>query len=93
MVTFYFKPTKSLKSKIKQLNTISQKLIDREKDKGGWEGKERHYKKGKNFENGANRLGNLINKNKNFSDLILLQKFFVQQKRSFKMILKLEGWI
>tara|TARA_B100000035_G_scaffold303216_1_gene301585 strand:+ start:8449 stop:9342 length:894 start_codon:yes stop_codon:yes gene_type:complete len=86
-----FKPTKSLKSKIKQLNTISQKLIDREKDKGGWEGKERHYKKGKNFENGANRLGNLINKNKNFSDLILLPEILCSAKEVIQDDIKVGG--
>ena len=68
-------------------------MIDREKDKGGWEGKERHYKKGKNFENGANRLGNLINKNKNFSDLILLPEILCSAKEVIQDDIKVGGWI
>ena len=36
----------------------------------GWEGKEKFYEKNKKFENGADRLGNLIEKNLIFKELI-----------------------
>ena len=57
-----FKSSRNIKDKIKELNLVSQRLINNERDKGGWEGKEKHYRKGKKFESGADRLGNLINK-------------------------------
>lgn len=86
-----FQPSKHLRGKIKKLRIISQKLIDKEKDKGGWEGKEKHYKKGKNFEKGANRLGNLINKNKIFRDLILLPEILSSASEVIQDDIKVGG--
>ncbi len=86
-----FQPSKHLRGKIKKLRIISQKLIDKEKDKGGWEGKEKHYKKGKNFEKGANRLGNLINKNRIFRDLILLPEILSSASEVIQDDIKVGG--
>lgn len=61
-----------MKKNVKLMQLISKKLIEKEGLKGGWEGKEKYYKKGKHFEKGANRLGNLINKHPIFSDLITI---------------------
>ena len=57
-----FPPNDFMKKNLDKLNQISKKLIEIEGDKGGWEGKEKYYKKGKKFEDGADRLGNLLEK-------------------------------
>ena len=54
------KPTNFKKKNLKKLSLAAKKLIEKEGKRGGWEGKEKYYKKGKDFEKGANRLGNLI---------------------------------
>ncbi len=86
-----FEPNKDIKKKIKKLNLISQRLIKKEKDKGGWEGKEKHYKKGKLFEIGANRLGNLINKDIMFKDLILIPEILTSAHEVIKDDIKIGG--
>ena len=50
------------KKLLKKLKIVSTKLIKQEKARGGWEGKEEYFKKGKEFDPGTNRLGNLIDK-------------------------------
>jgi hypothetical protein len=87
----FFKPSEIMKSKIKKISLISNKLIKKEKDKGGWEGKEKHYKKGKFFENGANRLGNLINKNAIYRDLILTPEILASAYSVIKGDFKVGG--
>ena len=59
---------KKIRGKVlKKLNTISKEFIKKERTKGGWEGKEKYYKKmEKSLDPGNNRLGNLIDKNKLF---------------------------
>jgi len=86
-----FKPSKNIKKKLKKLNLISSQLIKKEKDKGGWEGKEKHYKKGKYFEIGANRLGNLINKNKIFRSLITAPEILATAYEVIKDDIKVGG--
>ena len=49
----------------------------KEGDKGGWEGKEQYFKQGKKFENGAQRLGGLINKDKSFLGLITIPEILM----------------
>ncbi len=65
-------PTKFIRENLKQLNKITSDLIKSEGEKGGWEGKEKNYKKGKLFENNCDRLGNLIDKDPLFGELILI---------------------
>ena len=86
-----FPPSKVLIRKMRQLNKATSKLIKKEKDRGGWEGKEKHYRKGKKFEDGANRLGNLINKDKVFSDLILLPEIIASAYEVIKGDIKVGG--
>jgi len=59
-----------MKKNLHKLKKKSEILINLEKDKGGWEGKEQYYKKGKKFESGADRLGNLVSKGNEFLGLI-----------------------
>ena len=73
------------------LNKVTSSLIKKEKDRGGWEGKEKHYRKGKKFEDGANRLGNLINKDQVFSDLILLPEILASAHEVIKGDIKIGG--
>ena len=61
-----------LKKNVDTLSKISEKLISEEGDKGGWEGKEKYFKPGKKFEEGADRLGGLINKHNLFLKVIYL---------------------
>jgi hypothetical protein len=65
------------KKLLRRLNIISTKLIKKEKIKGGWEGKEEYFKKGKEFDPGTNRLGNLIDKDKAFKELIKIPQILV----------------
>ena len=43
-------PTSFVRKNLKKLNQITKKLINEEGSKGGWEGKEKYYKKGRSFE-------------------------------------------
>ena len=86
-----FPPSNNIKKKLREINSISNKLILKEKCKGGWEGKEKHYKKGKMFESGANRLGNLINKNKIFSELLTLPEILASAREVIKDDIKIGG--
>ena len=67
-----FKSIPFMRRNVKLMQSITRRLIKEEGLKGGWEGKEKYYKKGKHFEKGTNRLGNLINKHEIFSRLILI---------------------
>ena len=67
-----FPPNNFVLKNLKKIHKILENLITKEKSKAGWEGKEEYYKKGKPFEKGARRLGNLINKNDIFKELIVL---------------------
>ena len=55
-------PTDFIKKILKRLNELTTNLIIKEGPRGGWEGKEKHYKERKPFEANADRLGNLIEK-------------------------------
>ena len=66
------KPTKFILENLKKMNEITNSLIKSEGEKGGWEGKEKNYKKGKLFENNCDRLGNLIDKDPVFGKIILI---------------------
>ena len=66
-----FKSVPSLIKNLEELNFQSNKLIREEGDLGGWEGKMQYYKKNKKFEEGADRLGALVQKNEVFRKLLL----------------------
>ena len=87
-----FAPTKNILDKLKKLKNISKKLIKKEGKKGGWEGKEKYYKKGKLFDEGANRLGNLIEKNKIYRDIILVPEILASAYEVIKHDIKLGGF-
>lgn len=74
-----------------KLNTISKKLIKKENSKGGWEGKEEYYKIGKEFDPGSNRLGNLIEKNKLFKEVIKIPEILVAANTVIKSNFKICG--
>lgn len=82
---------KVIKKNLKQLQREANKLIDLEGDKGGWEGKEKYYKKGKHFEKGTDRLGNLIEKHKIFRKLITIPEILEAAKEVTKSEIKICG--
>ena len=84
-------PTTYILKNLKKLNKISEELIKIEGSKGGWEGKEKHYVVGKFFENGANRLGNLIDKHEVFRDLILIPEILAASYEVIKSDIKVGG--
>ena len=84
-------PTIYMKKNIKILNLMTKKLIKKEGKKGGWEGKEKYYKKGKLFEKGTNRLGNLINKHKVFQNLITIPEILAASYEVVKSDIKIAG--
>jgi hypothetical protein len=67
-----FENSNYMKTNLVTLQKISRELIDKEGDKGGWEGKEKYFKEGKKFESGAQRLGGLVGKHKVFLGLITM---------------------
>jgi len=71
-----FKPDKKIFSFLgKDLNYFKNcidKLLKKEAEKAGYEGREEHYKEGKKFEPIASRLGNLPNKDNSFLNFVLL---------------------
>ena len=85
------KPTKFIKKNLKKLRSEIDKLILKEGHSGGWEGKEEFYKKGKFFEPGTNRLGNLIEKNKIFAGLIDMPEILMCAKEVIKDDIKVCG--
>lgn len=79
------------KKNYKKISKICNKLIQKEGSLGGWEGKEKHYKPGKFFEIGSNRLGNLINKNKIFKNLIKIPEILLCAEYIIKEDFKVAG--
>jgi len=86
-----FEPPKVIKNSLEKLNNISEKILLKEGSKGGWEGKEKYYKKGKFFEEGALRLGNLLNKHMVFGKLILIPEILACAKEVIKKDIKIGG--
>ena len=84
-------PTNFMLKNLKLLNNITDRLIKKEGYKGGWEGKEKYYKKDKFFEVGANRLGNLIDKHEIFGNLILRPEILASAYEVIKSDLKVSG--
>ena len=68
---YYVIPKSDLVSEnIDELRKIIDSLIKKESWRGGWEGKEEYMKYKKVFQLGANRLGNLFNKDELFRNLL-----------------------
>lgn len=86
-----FKSNKFIKKNISKFRREIDKLIAHEGDKGGWEGKKKYYKKGKLFEPGTNRLGNLIEKNTFFAKLILIPEILATAKEVIQDEIKVCG--
>ena len=87
-----FPPNEFIKNNLKILNKITNKLIKTEGRKGGWEGKEKYYKKGKQLEVGADRLGNLVDKHKIFRDILLRPEILAAAFEVIKTDIKISGF-
>lgn len=83
--------SKVMKSNLKAFQEITSKLIKKESFKGGWEGKEKFYKKGKYFEKGTDRLGNLIEKDLIFKKLITIPEILAAAHEVIKGDIKICG--
>ena len=86
-----FKSIPFMKKNVKLMRKVAKKLILKEGLKGGWEGKEKFYKKGKHFENGTNRLGNLINKHPIFGSLVTIPEILNAAYEVIKSDIKVAG--
>lgn len=86
-----FEDTKFLKKNLGKLRKAVDLLKKKEGINGGWEGKEKYFKKGKLFERGAYRFGNLIEKNKIFADLITIPEILASAKEVIQDNLKVCG--
>ena len=84
-------PTDYMLKNLKKLNLVAKELIEKEGDKGGWEGKEKFYKKGKFFQEGTNRLGNLIDKHEIFRNLIQIPELLAASYEVIKSDIKIAG--
>ena len=80
-----------MKKNLHKLKQKSEILINLEKEKGGWEGKEQYYKKGKKFESGADRLGSLVSKGNEFLGLIKIPEIIHAAKHVTKKEIKVCG--
>ena len=70
-------PTDLIKKNLKRLNELTENLIIKEGLRGGWEGREKYYKEGKPYEANADRLGNLIEKDIIFGELLLIPEILM----------------
>ena len=82
---------KYLLENLKYFRGEIDKFVKKDGKKGGWEGKKKFYRKGKLFEPGAKRLGNLIEKNIIFSDLIIIPEILLCAKDVIKDEIKVCG--
>lgn len=85
------KKNKYLLDNLKLFRAEIDKFLKKEGRKGGWEGKKKFYRKGKLFEPGAQRLGNLIEKNIIFSNLIMIPEILMCAKNVIKDEIKVCG--
>ncbi len=85
------KKNKYLKNNLKLFRSEIDKHIKKDGTKGGWEGKKTFYRKGKLFEPGAQRLGNLIEKNIIFSNLIIIPEILICARNVTKDEIKVCG--
>lgn len=85
-------PLPFFKKNLVQLNDITKKLIKEEGSNGGWEGKEKHFKEGKYFEPGCDRLGNLIEKDFLFSEIITIPEILAAAYHVIKNEIKVSGF-
>jgi hypothetical protein len=85
-------PLPFFKKNLNTLNNIIKKLIKEEGSKGGWEGKEQHFKEGKYFEPGCERLGNLIEKDILFSEIIVIPEILAAAYHVIKSEIKVSGF-
>lgn len=82
---------KFLLNNLKLFRAEIDKFIKIDGVKGGWEGKKEFYRKGKLFEPGTQRLGNLIEKNIIFSNLITIPEIIMCAKEVIKDEIKVCG--
>ena len=80
-----------MKNNLISLRGEANKLIEKEGDKGGWEGKEKYFKPGKKFESGAQRLGGLVNKHEVFLGLITVPEILMCAHHIIKEQIKICG--
>ncbi len=76
---------------MEELREQCENLINSEGERGGWEGKEQFYKKGKNFEPGASRLGNLYDKDPIFRKLITCPEILAGAQHVIQGEIKMGG--
>ena len=86
-----FENSKFLKQNLGKLRKAVDTIKKKEGINGGWEGKEKYYKKGKLFERGAFRYGNLIEKNKIFAELITIPEILASAREVVQDELKICG--
>jgi len=84
-------PLPFFKKNLNSLNNIINKLIKEEGSNGGWEGKEKNFKEGKYFEPGCDRLGNLIEKDILFSEIIVIPEILAAAYHVIKSEIKVGG--
>ena len=85
------KPSKFVSENLNKIRKTIDKLILEEGDRGGWEGKEKFYKKGKKFEENCDRLGNLVDKDLIFGKLILIPEVLAAAYEVIRGDLKVGG--
>lgn len=88
---FIIRRNRYLLNNLRLFRTEIDRFVKRDGKKGGWEGKKNFYRKGKSFEPGAKRLGNLIEKNIIFSNLITIPEIIMCAKEVIKDEIKVCG--
>ena len=81
-------PNAAVIRELPALRAAVDRLLEEEGARAGWEGKEQHFAPGKPFEDGANRLGNLVNKIPFAADLIALPELLEAAYRVLRSEMK-----
>lgn len=82
-------PNPVIVSQLPALREAVDGLLASEGSRAGWEGKEQHFAPGKQFDQGANRLGNLVDKIPFVADLITLPSLLEAAHRTIRTDLKI----
>lgn len=85
------KPSKFILENLNKIRKIIDKLVKKEGERGGWEGKEKYYNKGKKFEPNCDRLGNLIDKDLIFGKIFLIPEVLAAAREVIKDEIKVGG--
>jgi hypothetical protein len=82
-------PSPAITAQLPALRQAVDRLLEEEGSRAGWEGKEQYYAPGKQFDQGASRLGNLVDKIPFVAELVTLPELLEAAHRTIQTELKI----